>query len=72
MTPLGTYDEVATLLRLSRRTVYQMTYQKRFPAGVYLGKGRFNMDKLEKHLLEGSLYQQAEWSIRERRYLHTA
>lgn len=70
MKPLGSYEEVATLLNLSRQTVYGMTSTKKFPLNVYLGHGRFNMDKLEQHIEAGTLFRPAQWSPREQKAIN--
>lgn len=52
---IGTYSEVAAYLRYSRKTLYKLVCNKEFKKGVYLGGGRFNMDKLRKCIeMEGT------------------
>ncbi len=45
---IGTYEDVASCLKLSRKTVYKTVCLKEFKKGIYLGRGRFNMEKLKK------------------------
>ena len=45
---IGTYIEVAFLLKMSTKTIY--AYKSRFPRGVYLGHGRFNISRLKNHI----------------------
>jgi hypothetical protein len=54
---LGSFDDVAVVLQRSKQTVYGMTSSKRFPEGVYLGHGRFNLIKLQKHIDDGTLFK---------------
>ncbi len=50
------YDDVAAFLRLSKKTIYKMTCQKRFPIGVYLGQGRFNFSRLKECIEKNGTY----------------
>ena len=69
MMPLGTYDDVSKLLSLSIRTLYRMVYSDELPAGIYLGRGRFNMDKIIKHIDDGTLFRPAP---KTRKFAHSA
>ena len=53
---LGTYTDIAAFLRLSRKTVYKMVCHKDFKKGIYLGRGRFNMDKLRAYIEQDGRY----------------
>jgi len=57
MQRLATYDEVCELLRLSKPTIYRMTCRHEFPTNVYLGKGRFSLDNLERCVNDGTIFR---------------
>ena len=44
---IGTYEDMAACLKLSRKTVYKMVCHGDFKRGIYLGRGRFNIDRLK-------------------------
>jgi len=56
MPAIGTYNEVAAYLRLKRSTIYKMTHRGAFKPGIYIGQGRFNMDRLRKCIDEEGSY----------------
>ena len=55
---IGTYQEVADYLKLSRKTVYKMCCKKVFARGIYLGRGRFNMSRLKECIEQKGTYLQ--------------
>lgn len=56
MPEIGTYSEVSAYLKYSRKTLYKLVCKGEFKRGIYLGGGRFNLNKLRKCIeLEGSI-----------------
>lgn len=60
MEPLGSYDDVSKILGMSRSTLYGMTSMGRLHRGVYVGHGKFNMEKLRKHIDDCTLFVTAQ------------
>lgn len=60
MTPLGRYQDVATLLNVSLRTLYGYINAKALPSDCYVGHGRFNMTALERHIQNNTLFQKRQ------------
>jgi len=52
MPEIATYAEIAEYLKLSKKTVYSMTHEKRFKQGIYIGQGRFNLSRLKAAIEE--------------------
>jgi len=44
---IGTYADIAACLKLSRKTVYKLVCLREFKKGIYLGRGRFNIERLK-------------------------
>lgn len=60
MEPLGDYSTVAKILGMSRSTLYSLTSMGRLHKGVYVGHGKFNMEKLRKHIDDCTLFVTAQ------------
>jgi hypothetical protein len=56
MRPLGKYVDVAKVFQVSKDTIYKWVYLDKFPKNVYVGAGRFNMDKMEYHIEHGTIF----------------
>ena len=57
MPEVGNYDDVCKLLHRSKQTVYIWACYGKFPKGVYLGKGIFNMSRLLACMEAGELFK---------------
>lgn len=60
MSPLIGYEETAALLGLAKQTVYGLVSKRCLPKNVYLGRGRFNKDKILYHIERGTLFTKPE------------
>lgn len=47
MPEIGTADDVAGYLNVSKRTVYNLTAQGLWCPGIYIGRGKYNIDRLK-------------------------
>ena len=59
MPEIGTTEDMARILRLKRRTVYNMVCRKDFRKGIYLGRGRYNLSRLKQCIEESASYLRA-------------
>ena len=63
MISIGTYSDVAGLLCLSKQTIYGYTSSRVFPQNVYLGRGRFNLNAIEEHIQNNTLFPKKQEAI---------
>ena len=49
-------DDVATILGVAKQTVYKWVYEGKFDKRTYLGHGRWNYQRIVKHIEEGTLF----------------
>ena len=54
MKPLVGYKEAAELIGVPVKRLYRM--RKKFAKHCYLGQGRWNTEKIEYHVLRGTLF----------------
>ena len=54
------YSEISKLLKRSPQTVYTYVCYKKFPRGVYIGGGRFNLTRLLACMEAGELFKPAK------------
>lgn len=50
MPEIATPQQVAEYLQISVRTVHNMTGRGEWRDGIYMGRARYNMDKLREHM----------------------
>jgi hypothetical protein len=62
MVPLGTYDSVSKFIGISKHTLYGYVSTSVLPPKIYLGRGRFNMELIEKHVRDNTLFQKESQS----------
>ena len=55
MPETGSYDDVCTILKRKKQTVYIWASRGEFPKGVYLGRGIFNLSRLLECMQNGIL-----------------
>lgn len=53
---IGTVDDVARLLKYSKKTVYKWTSAHAFPRGVVIGRGRYNLTRLRESIEKGETF----------------
>ena len=44
---IGTVEDVARLLKYSKKTIYKWTSARLFPRGVVIARGRYNLTRLK-------------------------
>jgi hypothetical protein len=54
--PLGSYADAAAALGMKVSSLYQLTSRGALPRNVYIGHGRWNLDKLEAHIGQGTIF----------------
>lgn len=60
MRPLGTYQDVATLMNVNKDTIYKWVYLDRFQKGCFIPDlKRFNMDRIERLLSNGGVFKKS-------------
>jgi hypothetical protein len=50
MPEIATPQQVAEYLQISVRTVHNMTGRREWRDGIYIGRARYNMDKLREYM----------------------
>lgn len=50
LSTIGTYQDAADFLKMSKKTIYKKVSLGHFRKGIYIGSGRFNLSRLQQYL----------------------